>query len=101
VNTTNSTTQNFFEDVYHLFAQPNAFRSILILIISLITAYWLSRFLAQAIIRIAQSVGSRSDNESDDARVMRLRQTETYLSIFIAVARTIVVVAVELVPVHK
>lgn len=94
MNTTNSTTQNFFEDVYHLFAQPNAFRSILILIISLITAYWLSRFLAQAIIRIAQSVGSRSDNESDDARVMRLRQTETYLSIAVAIVRALVVAIV-------
>lgn len=94
MSTTNSTTQNFFEDVYRLFAQPNAFRSILILIISLITAYWLSRFLAQAIIRIAQSVGSRSDNESDDARVMRLRQTETYLSIAVAVVRALVVAVV-------
>lgn len=94
MNIANQPTQSVLEDIYHLFAEPNALRSILILIASLITAYWLSRFLAKGIIRIAQIVGSRSDNESDDARVMRLRQTETYLSIAVAVVRALVVAVV-------
>ncbi len=80
--------------MHHLFIEPNAFRSILILIASLIIAYWLSRFLAKGIIYIAQKVGRRSDNESDDARVMRLRQTETYLSITVAIVRALVVAVV-------
>ena len=80
--------------MHHLFIEPNAFRSILILIASLIIAYWLSRFLAKGIIYIAQKVGRRSDSESDDARVMRLRQTETYLSITVAIVRALVVAVV-------
>jgi mechanosensitive ion channel len=86
--------QAFLDDMHHLFIEPNAFRSILILIASLIIAYWLSRFLAKGIIYIAQKVGRRSDNESDDARVMRLRQTETYLSITVAIVRALVVAVV-------
>lgn len=89
-----SNTSKIFDDVAHVFTEPNAFRSSLILIISLIVAYWLSRFLAQAIIHIAQIVGSRSDRESNDARVMRLRQTETYLSIAVAVVRALVVAVI-------
>mgnify|MGYP001366487115 CR=1 FL=1 len=60
----------------------------------MIVGYWLSRFLAQAIIRIAQIISLRSDKESDEARAMKLRQTETYLSITVAIVRAGVVVAI-------
>lgn len=86
--------QAFFNELHDLIVQPNAFRSVIIFIVSLIVAYWLSRFLAQAIIKVAQRVGARSDNESDDLRVVRLRQTETYLSITTAIVRALVVAVV-------
>ena len=91
---TNAEISSVIDDLKEFLSSPNAFRSMIILLASLLAAYWLSRFLAKGLIFIAQKVGARSDTESDDARVTRLRQTETYLSIFIAVARTIVVVVV-------
>lgn len=73
---------------------PNAVRDILVICLAMIIGYWLSRFLAQAIIRIAQIISTRSDIESNETRVMRLRQTETYLSITVAIVRAAVVIAV-------
>ena len=90
----NNDPHNFFDDALKWLMTPNAFRSVVILIISLVIAYWLSRFLAQGMIRIAQIIAVRSDNESDDNRVMKLRQTETYLSIATAVVRAFAVLIV-------
>ena len=84
----------FFKETIELFTHPNAFRSIIIFILSLIIAYWLSRFLAQGIVKMAQIVADRSDNESDDDRVVRLRQIETFLSVGVAVMRAVVVAIV-------
>ena len=91
---TDAQIQNSLHDISQLATTPNAFRSVLILILSLILAYWLSRFLSRGIVRVAQIVAVRSDNASDDLHVMRLRQTETYLSIAVAVVRALVVVIV-------
>lgn len=73
------------------FSQPNAYRSVLILIGSIILTYILSNFLAAAIIKVAQSVSARSDNESNEDRFIRLRQVETYLSVTVAIIRAAVV----------
>ena len=81
-------------DLKSLLVSPNAFRSLLVLVLSMIAAYWLSKFLARGLIFIAQRIGRRSDNESDEARVTRLRQTETYLSVSIVIIRALVVVSV-------
>lgn len=78
-------------DIGKFFAEPNAYRSVLILIACVIGAYILSKFLADFIINIAQRVSSHADNESDDDRFIRLRQVETYLSVSIAVIRALVV----------
>ena len=92
--TQQSWIDNLIKDAVELFTTPNAFRSVIILIIALLVAYWLSNFLAKAIILIAKKVAVRSDNESNDLRATRLRQTETYLSIAIAVVRALTVVIV-------
>jgi small-conductance mechanosensitive channel len=81
-------------EIVELFTTPNPFRAVLILIIALVTSYWLSKFLALGIIRIAQIVAVRSDNESNDLKATRLRQTETYLSIAVAIIRALVVAVV-------
>jgi moderate conductance mechanosensitive channel len=87
-------TNAFLREVGELFTTPNAFRSVLILIIALLVAYWLSKFLAKAVISVAKIVAVRSDNESDELRATRLRQTETYLSIAVAIVRALVAAVV-------
>jgi len=85
---------NFLNEVQAFLFQPNALRSVLILIISLIAAYWISKYLAKLIVKVAQIVATHSDNESNDDRAIRLRQVETYLSVTIAVVRAVTVAVV-------
>ncbi|MGE5309787.1 MAG: mechanosensitive ion channel domain-containing protein [Sphaerimonospora mesophila] len=89
-----STGTKIISEAKDWLATPNALRDILIIVLAMVLSYWLSHFLAQAIIKIAQTIATRSDKESNDARVMKLRQTETYLSITVAVVRAGVVIAV-------
>lgn len=79
-------------DITHFFSQPNALSSVLVLITIVLVAYWLSKFIAKGIIKVAQIVAVRSDKESDEDRVIRLRQIETYLSIIVALVRVALVV---------
>lgn len=81
-------------EVTDFFTQPNAYRSILILIASIIVAYVASKYLARAIIKLAQIVSVHSDAESNEERHIRLRQIETYLSIAVAAVRAVVVAVV-------
>jgi small conductance mechanosensitive channel len=81
-------------DIVTFFSQPNAYRSVLILVGSIIVAYILSKFLAEGIIKIAQAVSNRSDNETNEERFIRLRQVETYLSVAVAIIRAAVVAVV-------
>jgi hypothetical protein len=81
-------------EVVEFFAEPNAYRSVLILVASIVVSYILSKFLADGIIKIAQAVSVRSDKESNEERFIRLRQIETYLSVAVAVIRGAVVAVV-------
>ena len=83
--------ETVIDDVVVFFAEPNAYRSVLILFACIIGAYILSKFLADLIIKIAQSVSVRSDVETNEERIIRLRQVETYLSVAVAVVRAAVV----------
>lgn len=86
--------ENASMEVQRLVSQPNAYRALLILAISMLIAYWISKFIARGIIKIAQVVASHSDNESDEERFIRLRQIETYLSVAIAAIRAFIVAIV-------
>ncbi|MES2876734.1 MAG: mechanosensitive ion channel domain-containing protein [Patescibacteria group bacterium] len=92
------TSDQFFEragtELAEFLTQANPYRSLLILITSLIISYWISRFVARFIILIAQKVAVRSDNESDALKAVRLRQVETYLGVTVAVVRVIIVAIV-------
>ncbi len=81
-------------DIIEFFSEPNALRSVLILVICIIVAYILSKFLADFIIKIAQKVSVRSDDETNEERLIKLRQVETYLSVSIAIVRALVVAVV-------
>jgi len=86
--------ESLFNDLNGFFSSPNAYRSVLILVGSIVLTYFLSKFLAAGIIRIAQFVSVRSDRESNEERFIRLRQVETYLSVTVAVIRAAVVAVV-------
>lgn len=81
-------------EIGEFFQTGDAYRSLLLLLISIVVAYWLSKFIAKGIIKVAQIIASHSDNETDEERVIRLRQIETYLSVAVAAVRAIVVAVV-------
>ena len=78
-------------ELEHFFTAPNAMRSLTILIISIIGAFFLSKIVAFLIIKIAQFVATISDNAPDAERQVRLRRIETYLSVSIALVRALIV----------
>lgn len=80
-------------DIQRFFEDPGTVGAIFVLVVSLLVAYILSRFLTSGIIKIAQVVATHSDNESNEERVLRLRQVETYLSVAIAAVRALIVSA--------
>lgn len=86
--------QEVIDDVQAFFSQGNPYRSILILAVSLVAAYFLSRLITRGIIKLAQYIGTHADNETDDERSVRLRQIETYLSVIIAIVRAAIVATV-------
>lgn len=81
-------------EIQKFLSEPNAYRSVLILVATMVITYWLSHFLAKGIIRVAQAVANRTDNESNDERLVRLRQVETYLSVTVAIVRVVAVAVV-------
>ena len=83
--------QTLNEEVNNLFKQPNAFRSLIILVVSIIGAFLLSKIVAYLIIKIAQFVAVVSDNSPDAERQVRLRRVETYLSVSIAMVRALII----------
>ena len=89
---------NFLEttinETNQFLTQPNNYRAILILIILVLFAYWLSRFLARGIIYLAQKVAVRGDMETRDDKLIMYRQVETYLSVAVAVVRALIVAIV-------
>ncbi|RYF29206.1 MAG: mechanosensitive ion channel [Chloroflexi bacterium] len=91
---TNKVAQDATREIYEFLFQPNDYRTVLILIASIIFAYWVSRFLAKGIVFIAQKVAVRSDAESREDKQAALRQVETYLSVAVAAVRAIVVAIV-------
>lgn len=86
--------ESLFQEVTKFFSEPNAYRSVLILLGCVVAAYLLSKLLADIIIKIAQKVSVRADIESNEERFIKLRQVETYLSVSIAVVRATVVAVV-------
>ena len=82
------------EDIIGFLSHPNAYRSVLILITAIIVAYIASKYLARIIIYVSQKVALRSENVSNDAKLIRLRQIETYLSVTVAIVRAAVVAIV-------
>lgn len=79
------------DEINQFFTHPNGLRSILILLIAIALAFFLSRVVAWVVIRIAQTVAVQSDNTDDEDKKIQLRRVETYLSVMIALLRAAIV----------
>ncbi len=86
-----SVFQRINTDIQTFFSEPNAFDSLVILVLSIFGAFLLSKVLALLIIKIAQFVAVISDNSPSAERQVRLRRVETYLSVSIALMRALVI----------
>jgi hypothetical protein len=80
-----------FDEISQLLAQSNALRSLLILVFSVIVAYFLSHFVGKVIIKVADKVAVRSDSATDKNKALQLRRVETYLSVAVALVRAFIV----------
>ncbi|HRK40865.1 MAG TPA: mechanosensitive ion channel family protein [Candidatus Saccharibacteria bacterium] len=83
--------ENTINEFTTFFTEPNAFRSVLILLVTIVLAYWFSKIIAYFIIKVAQLVAVSSDTTDDVERQIRLRRVETYLSVAIALVRAVIV----------
>lgn len=83
--------QNLNNELDAFFTQSNPFRSLVILVASIVGAFLLSKVIALLIIKIAQFVATISDNSPDAERQVRLRRIETYLSVSIALVRALII----------
>lgn len=71
--------------------QSHDLQAVLVLAFIIALSVWLSRFLSQAIVGIAQKVAVRGNNETREDKFIMYRQVETYLSVAVAVVRALVV----------
>ena len=78
-------------EIQQFLGEPNAFRSILILLTLLLIAYWFSGIIARFIVVIARRVAVQSDSTGDHSKKIQLRRVETYLSVAIAMVRAVIV----------
>lgn len=74
------------------FAGNEPLKLIFVMIVTAIIAYWLSNFIANAIIWVAKKVSGQSDSISSEEKFIQLRRVETYFSVAIALVRFAVVV---------
>lgn len=86
--------ENISQQIEEFFVQPNAMRSILILMLALFAAFYVSKLIAYYLIKAARNIASVADSSNDIEKSMRLRRMETFLSIMAAVVRVLIVVIV-------
>ena len=67
------------------------FRSLIILIIAILVAYILSKIIAGVFVRLVQLIAVRADNASDDEKTLQYRRVETFLSVFVAILRALII----------
>lgn len=66
-------------------------RSLVILMLSIVLAFVVSKIVAFGIIKITQFVALHSDKTENSERQIQLRRIETYLSVSIAVVRALII----------
>ncbi|MGK2896411.1 MAG: hypothetical protein ACSLEY_02325 [Candidatus Saccharimonadales bacterium] len=83
--------QPIMDELIDFVDTPNAYRSVLILVLALVISYIASRFVTSGILKLIQIVGIKSDSIPNYEKRLRYRQLETYLSITVAVMRAAIV----------
>jgi uncharacterized protein YlzI (FlbEa/FlbD family) len=86
--------QDAYQEIKDFFIQPNAFRSLVILALSLIFAFFLSKIVAHYLVKLTRIIAAKSDNSPDAEKAIRLRRTETFMSVLIAVVRVFIIVLI-------
>jgi hypothetical protein len=86
-----NTLEQITRELDTFFTEPNAMRSLIILVVSIVGAFLISKFVAFGIIKIAQFTATISDNAPDAEKQVRLRRIETYLSVSIALVRALII----------
>lgn len=86
--------QEPLQELRDFITQPNAVRSLLILALSLVLAFFLSKLVAHYLIKLTRVISEKSDNSPDPEKALRLRRTETFMSVLIAAVRVLIVLVV-------
>jgi moderate conductance mechanosensitive channel len=86
--------QDITQQIEEFFLEPNAMRSIVILMLALLVAFYVSKLIAHYLIKAARNIASIADSSDDIEKSIRLRRLETFLSIMAAVVRVLIVVIV-------
>lgn len=86
--------QEPLQELRDFITQPNAVRSLLILALSLVLAFFLSKLAAHYLIKLTRVISEKSDNSPDPEKALRLRRTETFMSVLIAAVRVLIVLVV-------
>jgi hypothetical protein len=87
----NDILDSALKETERVITQPNPLRTLIIVMLAFVVAYWGSRFVARGVVAIAQFIAVRSDNSTSHERAIQLRRIETYLSILNAFLRAAIV----------
>jgi small-conductance mechanosensitive channel len=82
----------FLTDIGYAVMQPNLIRTLVGVMLAVLAAYWVGRFVAVGIVRLAQLISVSADNAASEQKTIQLRRVETYLSILTALIRVAIVV---------
>ena len=61
------------KETERVITQPNPLRTLLVVMLAFVAAYWGSRFVARGVVAIAQFIAVRSDNSTSHERAIQLR----------------------------
>lgn len=90
----NQIYQEPLQEIRDFLTQPNAMRSLIILALSLLFAFFLSKFIAHYLVKLTRVIAAKSDNSPDEEKALRLRRTETFMSVLIAAVRVIIIIVI-------
>jgi small conductance mechanosensitive channel len=85
------TGQSPVTEITNLLNQTGSYRSLILMILAIAIAYVVSKLVGSILIKVAQMIAVRADRASNEERLLKLRQVETFLSVFIAIIRASIV----------
>lgn len=86
-----SVVSAILDEIDQFFTESNALRSLVILAVSLMFAFLLSKLVAWMIYRTADALSISSARATSANRALQLRRVETYLSVTVALVRAVIV----------